>query len=207
MRVEPRGRERLNHLNPVPLQDAVGRWISRYEQDWAAALVGLRDTVEAAQRRLGRQPTIANRSIRPSCTPCQEDPRCVTSSRASRSPRRSRRCGTRSPAPRGAAAADGHRAGNQLRAAATRCTTEPGRQTHVHRRPDRAGRAAGAARPHPGAHHPGLRADAGHLAARGADRPPRHPGERRRTPAGRTTSRASIGRLDLGAGSCASSRT
>jgi DNA-binding transcriptional ArsR family regulator len=48
IRVEPRGRERLNHLNPVPLQDAVGRWISRYEQDWAAALVGLRDTVEAA---------------------------------------------------------------------------------------------------------------------------------------------------------------
>jgi len=46
VRVEPRGRERLNHLNPVPLQDAVGRWFSRYEQDWAAALVGLRDTLE-----------------------------------------------------------------------------------------------------------------------------------------------------------------
>ena len=44
--VEPRGRERLNHINPVPLQDAVGRWVSRYEQDWAAALVGLRDTLE-----------------------------------------------------------------------------------------------------------------------------------------------------------------
>jgi len=44
--VEPRGRERLNYLNPVPLQDAVGRWISRYEQNWAAALVGLRDTLE-----------------------------------------------------------------------------------------------------------------------------------------------------------------
>jgi len=49
VRVEPRGRERLNHLNPVPLQDAVGRWISRYEQHWAAALIGLRDTIEAAQ--------------------------------------------------------------------------------------------------------------------------------------------------------------
>lgn len=47
VRVQPRGRERLNHLNPVPLQDAVGRWISRYEQDWAAALVGLRDVLEA----------------------------------------------------------------------------------------------------------------------------------------------------------------
>jgi DNA-binding transcriptional ArsR family regulator len=47
VRVEPRGRERLNHLNPVPLQDAVGRWISRYEQHWAAALIGLRDTLEA----------------------------------------------------------------------------------------------------------------------------------------------------------------
>jgi DNA-binding transcriptional ArsR family regulator len=46
VRVEPRGRERLNHLNPVPLQDAVGRWFSRYEQNWAATLVGLRDTLE-----------------------------------------------------------------------------------------------------------------------------------------------------------------
>lgn len=43
-----RGRERINRLDPVPLHDAVGRWMSRYEQDWAAALVGLRDTVERA---------------------------------------------------------------------------------------------------------------------------------------------------------------
>ena len=47
VRVEPRGRQRLNHLNPVPLQEAVGRWFSRYEQNWAAALVGLRDTLES----------------------------------------------------------------------------------------------------------------------------------------------------------------
>jgi hypothetical protein len=45
--VVPRGRQLLNHLNPVPLQEAVGRWFSRYEQNWAAALVGLRDTLES----------------------------------------------------------------------------------------------------------------------------------------------------------------
>jgi len=54
VRVEPRGRERLNHLNPVPLHDAIGRWVSRYEQDWSAALVGLRDTVEGRAERSAR---------------------------------------------------------------------------------------------------------------------------------------------------------
>ncbi len=46
---ERRGRERVNRLDSVPLHEAVGRWMSRYEQDWAAALVGLRDTVERSQ--------------------------------------------------------------------------------------------------------------------------------------------------------------
>jgi len=64
VRVEPQGRRRLNHLNPVPLHDAVGRWFSRYEQDWAAALVGLRDTVER-DHAAGADPT-HDRGVAPS---------------------------------------------------------------------------------------------------------------------------------------------
>jgi DNA-binding transcriptional ArsR family regulator len=46
--VEPRGRRRVNHLTPVPIQRIYERWVSRYEASWAAALVGLKDTVERA---------------------------------------------------------------------------------------------------------------------------------------------------------------
>jgi DNA-binding transcriptional ArsR family regulator len=49
--VEKQGRQRLNYLNAVPLQDAIGRWLTPYQQDWAAALVGLRDTVEGTTRK------------------------------------------------------------------------------------------------------------------------------------------------------------
>jgi DNA-binding transcriptional ArsR family regulator len=48
--VEPRGRRRVNHLNPVPIQHIYERWVSRYEANWAAALVGLKATVERASR-------------------------------------------------------------------------------------------------------------------------------------------------------------
>jgi DNA-binding transcriptional ArsR family regulator len=48
--VEPRGRRRFNHLNPVPIQRIYERWVSRYEANWVAALVGLKDTVERARR-------------------------------------------------------------------------------------------------------------------------------------------------------------
>lgn len=46
--VEPRGRRRVNHLNPVPIQGIYERWVSHYEANWAAALVGLKRTVERA---------------------------------------------------------------------------------------------------------------------------------------------------------------
>jgi DNA-binding transcriptional ArsR family regulator len=46
VRVEPRGRRRVNHLNPVPIQRIHQRWVSRYEANWLAALVGLKATVE-----------------------------------------------------------------------------------------------------------------------------------------------------------------
>ena len=41
--VEPRGRKRVNHLNPLPIQQFHQRWVSRYEENWAAALVVLTD--------------------------------------------------------------------------------------------------------------------------------------------------------------------
>lgn len=48
--VEPRGRRRINHLNPIPIQQIYERWVSRYEAHWAAALVGLAATVERGRR-------------------------------------------------------------------------------------------------------------------------------------------------------------
>jgi DNA-binding transcriptional ArsR family regulator len=44
--VEPRGRQRLNHLNTVPIQRIYERWVSQYTQPWVAALVGLERAVE-----------------------------------------------------------------------------------------------------------------------------------------------------------------
>jgi DNA-binding transcriptional ArsR family regulator len=45
--VEVDGRRRINHLNPVPIQHIYERWVGKYQGDWAAALVGLKRTVEA----------------------------------------------------------------------------------------------------------------------------------------------------------------
>lgn len=40
------GRERYNFLNPVPIQRIHERWVSRYQQPWAEALVGLKAFLE-----------------------------------------------------------------------------------------------------------------------------------------------------------------
>ena len=53
--VEPRGRRRVNHLNPVPIQRIHHRWVSEFDQPWAAALVGLKDSVERGDREEGRE--------------------------------------------------------------------------------------------------------------------------------------------------------
>jgi DNA-binding transcriptional ArsR family regulator len=45
--VEIDGRRRINHLNPVPIQHIYERWVGKYQGDWAAALVGLKRTVES----------------------------------------------------------------------------------------------------------------------------------------------------------------
>ena len=44
--VEVDGRKRINYLNPVPIQHIYERWVGKYQGDWAAALVGLKRTVE-----------------------------------------------------------------------------------------------------------------------------------------------------------------
>ncbi|MCG8926498.1 hypothetical protein [Lentzea sp. CC55] len=47
MLVEPRGRKRVDHLNPVPIQQIHQRQVAHHERNWAAALVGLKLTVES----------------------------------------------------------------------------------------------------------------------------------------------------------------
>ncbi|HZI39298.1 MAG TPA: helix-turn-helix domain-containing protein [Acidimicrobiia bacterium] len=44
--VRRRGRERWNHLNAVPLQAAVERWLSPFAARWAGSLLRLRDSIE-----------------------------------------------------------------------------------------------------------------------------------------------------------------
>src|SRR6266849_4497687 len=45
-----RGREKLHFLNPVPIRLVHDRWVSKYAEPWAAALSGLKDTLE--ERRM-----------------------------------------------------------------------------------------------------------------------------------------------------------
>jgi DNA-binding transcriptional ArsR family regulator len=44
--VERRGRERFNHLNPVPIQEIYERWMTPYAAMWAMDLMDLKRTVE-----------------------------------------------------------------------------------------------------------------------------------------------------------------
>lgn len=41
-----RGREKLHYLNPVPIRLVHDRWVSKYAEPWAAALSGLKQTIE-----------------------------------------------------------------------------------------------------------------------------------------------------------------
>lgn len=47
LRVERRGRERLNHLNPTPIQAIYRRWIRPFEVAPADRLLRLRETAES----------------------------------------------------------------------------------------------------------------------------------------------------------------
>ena len=41
-----RGREKLHFLNPVPIRLVHDRWVSKYAEPWAAALTGLKKSIE-----------------------------------------------------------------------------------------------------------------------------------------------------------------
>lgn len=43
------GRQKRHFLNPVPIRRVHDRWISKYTEPWAAALVGLKDRLEDRQ--------------------------------------------------------------------------------------------------------------------------------------------------------------
>ncbi len=43
---EKRGREKLHHLNPVPIHDIADRWIGKYERDRLDALANLKRNLE-----------------------------------------------------------------------------------------------------------------------------------------------------------------
>jgi DNA-binding transcriptional ArsR family regulator len=63
------GRQRLNYLNPVPIQQIFDRWVSRYQQPWLEALVGLKAQLETTHaehtRPAARQPRLHDRHRRP----------------------------------------------------------------------------------------------------------------------------------------------
>ena len=43
---ERRGRERLHHLNPIPIQQLADRWIGKYQRAPAYALIDLKQKLE-----------------------------------------------------------------------------------------------------------------------------------------------------------------
>lgn len=48
--VERRGRERWNHLNPVPIREIYRRWIRPFEEETADRMLRLKRTVEQTTR-------------------------------------------------------------------------------------------------------------------------------------------------------------
>ena len=51
VRVEAKGRERINHLNPVPLQEIYERWLKPYEATWAGGVHRLAAAAEKQERK------------------------------------------------------------------------------------------------------------------------------------------------------------
>src|SRR5438093_1868172 len=47
-----RGREKLHFLNPVPIRLVHDRWVSKYAEPWAAALSGLKQTLEKPMEKI-----------------------------------------------------------------------------------------------------------------------------------------------------------
>ncbi len=49
------GRQVFNSLNPVPIQQIYHRWVQRFQQPWAEALVSLKSELEGEQSTRRRQ--------------------------------------------------------------------------------------------------------------------------------------------------------
>jgi uncharacterized protein YndB with AHSA1/START domain len=47
-----RGREKLHYLNPVPIRLVHDRWVSKYAEPWAAALVEIKDRLERTMEKV-----------------------------------------------------------------------------------------------------------------------------------------------------------
>ena len=47
-----RGREKLHFLNPVPIRLVHDRWVSKYAQEWTAALSDLKNTLEGSMEKI-----------------------------------------------------------------------------------------------------------------------------------------------------------
>lgn len=43
---QKQGRVTMNHLNPIPIQQIYHRWVARFQEPWAEALVSLKHELE-----------------------------------------------------------------------------------------------------------------------------------------------------------------
>jgi DNA-binding transcriptional ArsR family regulator len=50
--VQRRGREKRHFLNPVPVRQVHDRWVTKYTQEWAAGLVGLKTELERTMEKV-----------------------------------------------------------------------------------------------------------------------------------------------------------
>lgn len=71
--VRREGRERWNHLNPVPIRRVYERWMSRYEDVWAAELTSLRARAESQAAPPSRRAPSAPRKAPARASGPQED--------------------------------------------------------------------------------------------------------------------------------------
>lgn len=53
------GRETWNHLNPVPIQQIYRRWVARFQQPWAEALVSLKQGLEHDENGNNQEESLA----------------------------------------------------------------------------------------------------------------------------------------------------
>jgi uncharacterized protein YndB with AHSA1/START domain/DNA-binding transcriptional ArsR family regulator len=47
-----RGREKLHYLNPVPIRELHDRWVDKYTEPWAGALIDLKHALEATMEKV-----------------------------------------------------------------------------------------------------------------------------------------------------------